>query len=156
MRKIGLVAALAAVGTFIAAAQDTSKQEHTILTPDDIKWGDAPASLPPGAKAAVLDGDPKKEGFFCMRLKVPAGYKLAPHWHDGTERVTVLSGKFHVGLGDTFDESKMKALGAGGYTSLPPKTHHYAMTSEESVIQLTTIGPWTLTYLNPADDPRKK
>jgi quercetin dioxygenase-like cupin family protein len=154
MRTFILAACIAA----LAIAQDDAKakREHIILTTDDVKWVDAPPSIPPGAQAAVLDGDPKKEGFFVMRLKLPAGYKIAPHWHPGDERVTVLSGTFKIGLGDTFDESKMKSLPAGGYFSFPPKSTHFATASEETVIQLSTIGPWSLTYVNPADDPRNK
>ncbi len=159
-RAFGIVAlatTFVAVGAFAGVAQDgaTAKKEHIIVTPDDIKWGDAPPSLPPGAKAAVLEGDPKKEGFFVMRLKVPAGYKIPPHWHAGDERVTVISGKLLLGLGDTLDESKSKALPVGGYFSMPPKTNHFATTNEETVLQLATMGPWALTYVNPDDDPRK-
>jgi quercetin dioxygenase-like cupin family protein len=105
---------------------------------------------------AVLEGDPKKEGLFVMRLKVPAGYRVPPHWHGGDERLTVLSGKFCIGLGDKFDETKTRALGPGGYFSFPPKTNHFAHTTEETVVQLATLGPWTLTYVNPKDDPRNK
>jgi len=146
--------AVVALGALVVA-QDTAKKEHIIVTPDDIKWGDAPSSLPPGAKAAVLEGDPKKEGYFCMRLKLPAGYKIPAHWHPGEERVTVISGKFNVGLGDTLDESKTKALPPGGYFSFPAKTNHFAIIGEETVVQLSTLGPWGLTYVNPDDDPRK-
>lgn len=158
LRLVAVVAAFAAVGAFVSVAQDDmkAKKEHIILTPDDIKWGDAPPVLPPGAKAAVLDGDPKKEGIFAMRLKIPAGYRIAPHWHPADERVTVISGKLHLGLGDKFDESKCKALPAGSYFSMPPKTNHFAMASEETILQLNTIGPWGLTYVNPDDDPQKR
>ena len=154
------VSALVLAGSFglLAGAQegDKAKQEHTILTADDVKWGDGPPSLPPGAKAAVMDGDPKKEGYFAMRLKVPAGYKIPPHWHPGYERLTVISGAFHLGLGEKFDETKARKLTAGSYFSLPPKTAHFALTSEETVIQLASMGPWSLTYVNPGDDPRSK
>jgi quercetin dioxygenase-like cupin family protein len=153
--------AAAAAVAFLAACmagQDKAgmKQEHIILTADDVKWTDGPGSLPAGAKMSVLEGDPTQDGFFTMRIKVPAGYKVPPHWHPAYERVTVLSGRFHIGLGESFDESKTRALGPGGFFSFPPKTAHFAMTSEETVVQLSTIGPWQLTYVNPADDPRKK
>jgi quercetin dioxygenase-like cupin family protein len=150
---------LAAPALFaLAIAQDDSKAkaEHIVVAPEDVKWGDAPPSLPPGAKLAVIEGDPKKEGYFMMRLKVPAGYKIPPHFHPQPERVTVISGKFCVGFGDTFDETKTKALPAGSYFSFIPKSHHFAHAAEETVLQLSTIGPWDLTYVNPADDPRTK
>lgn len=147
---------LALAGLLAAQEGEKSKQEHTILTAEDVKWTDGPPSLPPGAKAAVLDGDPKKEGLFTMRLKVPGGYKVPPHWHAGYERLTVISGAFHLGLGEKFEEAKARKLPAGAYFSLPPKTPHFAFTSEETVVQISTIGPWTLTYVNPAEDPRTK
>ena len=145
---------LALASLLVAQDGDKAKQEHTILTAEDVKWGDGPATLPPGAKAAVLDGDPKKEGVFTMRLKVPGGYKVPPHWHGGYERLTVVSGAFHLGLGEKFDESKARKLPAGAYFSLPPKTAHFAYTTEETVVQISTMGPWTLTYVDPKDDPR--
>lgn len=159
MRRLsGLaVVALAVVAVGAWAQEDgKAKPEHTILTADDVKWVDGPPTIPPGAKAAVLDGDPKKEGIFTMRLKCPAGYRIPPHWHPGVERVTVISGTFYLGLGEKFEESAAKPLAPGGYFSLPPKTAHFAFTREETVVQLNTIGPWTLTYVDPADDPRSK
>lgn len=150
--------ALALLGAVVVVGQEEAKAkpEHVILTPDDVKWADAPPALPAGAKAALLDGDPKKEEVFCLRLKLPAGYKIPPHWHPGSERVTVISGTFKLGLGDTFDESKTKTLPAGGFFSMPPKTSHFAVTTEETVVQLNTLGPWSLTYVNPEDDPRTR
>src|SRR5687767_4622505 len=76
---------------------------HLVITEEQLKWEDA-KMLPPGAKVAVLEGDPKKEGFFSMRLKVPDGYRIPPHFHPCPERVTVLSGTFHVGAGERFDQ----------------------------------------------------
>ncbi len=152
---VAIVVVLAGAGG-VAQDGEKAKQEHILVSPDDVKWGDAPAMLPAGAKAALLEGDPKKEGYFCMRLKLPAGYKLPAHNHPANERVTVISGKFHVGFGDKFDEAKLKAFSPGSYLSFTPKSNHFAMASEETVVQLTTIGPWGLTYVNPDDDPSKK
>jgi quercetin dioxygenase-like cupin family protein len=147
---------LALAGFLVAQEGEKAKQEHTILAAEDVKWGDGPASLPSGIMAAVLDGDPKKEVVFTMRLKVPAGCEIQPHWHGGYERVTVVSGSIHLGLGERFDESKARKLSAGAYFSLPPKTAHYAYAREETVIQISTMGPWTITYVDPKDDPRSK
>jgi quercetin dioxygenase-like cupin family protein len=128
---------------------------HVVITQDQLRWEDA-KMLPPGAKVAVLEGDPFKEGFFTMRLKFPAGYRIPPHFHPVPERVTVLSGTFHVGPGETFDEKGGKALPAGSYTIMPPQMRHFAWADDETVVQLSTIGPWGITYVNPADDPRKQ
>jgi len=123
--------------------------------PATIQWRPA-ESLPPGAQVAVLEGDPAKEGFFTMRLKMPDGYRVPAHWHTTQERVTVLSGTLNLGSGSTFDAAATKALRAGTYSSMPPKMVHYGWMTGETVLQLSTMGPWTITYVNPADDPRKK
>jgi quercetin dioxygenase-like cupin family protein len=130
--------------------------EHTMFAPADIQWADAPPILPAGAKAAVLDGDPSKPGYFAMRLKMPDGYKIMPHWHPNMERLTVISGTLNMGLGDTFDESKGHAMSAGTYGSIQPNVHHFAWATGETEIQITTLGPWKLVYVNPKDDPSKK
>ena len=159
--KVLTVLGLAAAGTLGAAVglgqeEAQSKREHTILTPMDVKWAEGPPVLPQGAKSAMLEGDPKKAELFHLRLKFPAGYKIPPHWHPAFERVTVVSGEVRFGLGEQFDESKMKVLPAGSFISLPSRTPHFVMTTQETIIQLSTVGPWDLTYVNPADDPRAK
>lgn len=121
----------------------------------DIKWGPAPKVLPAGAEAAVLFGDPAKEGLFALRLKVPSGYAVPPHTHPVDEVVTVISGTFNLGMGETADKGSAQALPAGSFFALPPGTAHFAYFDEETVIQITTNGPWGLKYVNPADDPQK-
>jgi quercetin dioxygenase-like cupin family protein len=130
---------------------------HQIVSPPDIKWGPAPAVLPPGAEAAVLFGDPSKEGLFALRLKLPQGYRVPPHTHPVDEVVTVISGTFALGMGETADRAATQPLPAGSFFALPPDTPHYVfIDQEETIIQISTIGPWGLTYVNPADDPRPK
>jgi hypothetical protein len=131
------------------------KATHTVLTPGDLKWGDAPAIFPPGAKMAVLQGDPSKPGVYTVRLKAGDGYKIPAHWHPTTENVTVISGMFYIGAGDKLDESKGAALGPGGFASLPAKMHHYAWFKGDTEVQVHGPGPFKLTYVNPADDPTK-
>ena len=135
---------------------DTSERSHVMLLPGEMKWSDGPASLPPGAKFVVIEGDPAKAGLFTMRASLPANYTIQAHWHPAFEHVTVISGTFMMGLGDKFDGKKLKALSAGGFAVMPPKTTHFAMTKVETVIQLHGMGPWAINYVNPADDPRKK
>jgi hypothetical protein len=128
---------------------------HVVLNPADIVWKDAPPVLPKGAKVAVLRGDPAQEGIFTMRLKLPDGYRIAPHWHPAWENVTVLSGTFWIGSGERFDTSQGQALRAGGFTAMPPKMAHFAWVEGETEVQLTAFGPWQLYYVNPADDPSR-
>lgn len=126
-----------------------------LFTPDRITWRDGPSSLAPGAKMAILEGDPTKEGLFTMRLKVPDGYRVLPHWHPKTERLTILQGIVHLGMGDRFDPDTTQALTPGTYSAMPPKMTHFAWMEGETILQLSSIGPWEVVYVNPADDPRR-
>ena len=126
------------------------------MNPPQMKWGAAPPGLPDGAKLAVLSGDPGKEGMFTIRLRFPAGYRVMPHWHPTDELVTVISGQTSIGMGDSFARGKMKPMVQGGYVALPAKMNHYAFTRTGATIQITSHGPFQITYVNPKDDPRKK
>lgn len=119
-------------------------------------WGAGPASLPPGAQAIVLEGDPTKTGLFTIRVKLPNDYRIPPHFHSAWEHITVISGIFHLGMGDTFDPSKFSELRAGSFAALPTGMRHYVHTVGETVVQLHGMGPWTVTYVNRADDPRNR
>jgi len=128
---------------------------HVVVSPDTLKWAEPP--ILPGAKLAVVQGDPGKEGPFVYRLKLPATYKVPPHIHKASENVTVLSGVFYLGLGEKFDQGSGQELPAGGFVSVPPKHPHYAWAGpQETVVQVHGVGPTDLTFVNPADDPRKK
>lgn len=94
-----------------------------------------------------LEGDPRQEAIFTIRLKVPAGTRLAPHWHPRDERITVLSGVVRVGFGDVYDEDAMAVLPAGSFYVNPAHLHHYVSIEEDAVLQLTAQGPWELHYL---------
>lgn len=157
------VAALLAVSASAALAQGDQQgamheahATHIALTPGDIQWKAAPPVLPAGAEIAVLEGDPTKEGPFTLRLKLPEGYAIQPHTHPVIEHVTVISGAFGIGLGETFDESVVTWSEEGGFYVMSPGTAHFAVTRDETVIQLHSSGPWALNYVNPADDPRNQ
>lgn len=120
-----------------------------------LKWGPAPAIFPAGAKMAVLQGDPMKPAMFTVRLDMPDGYTIAPHWHPTDEHVTVINGTFLVGMGDKIDPRKMESLPAGGFITAPAKMHHYARAKGHTVVQVSAMGPFVLTYVNPADDPTR-
>jgi len=125
--------------------------------PDQIKWGPPPPFVNPGAKFAVLEGDPgASSGDFTIRIVMPSGYKIAPHWHPKRENVTVISGILKVGMGDTFDTSKMGDFPAGSFAYMEPDMHHYVMASGETVVQVHGQSPAVFNYVNLADDPSKK
>ena len=139
----------------LAATSWGQHDPHRMATPEDLKWSDVP-SLPPGAKLAVIEGPMNQAVPFTVRLKFPDNYRIPPHTHPAIERVTVLSGTFHMGMGEKFDQQKGHALEAGGIAIMQPKTPHFAWTSGETIVQLHGTGPWGVTYLNTADDPRKQ
>ena len=126
---------------------------HASASHGDIKWGPAPAVFPPGAEFAVMQGDPSKAEPFTVRLRFPNGYRIPPHTHPTAENVTVLSGTFLAGMGAKFDESALKALGRDDFASIPADHAHYAMARGLTVVQVHAIGPFALTYVNPADTP---
>ena len=126
------------------------------ILPDDIKWADYPA-LPPGGQTAALAGDPRKAGPFAFRFKMSADYKIMPHTHPEDRMYTVISGTLYVGLGDKFDATKLKAYPQGSFYVMPAKVSHFYWTkSGETIAQVNAIGPTSIDYLDPADDPRKK
>jgi quercetin dioxygenase-like cupin family protein len=156
MRFTGAVAlsfALAAAGLTRA---DEKMAGASLYPSAGLKWKDGPPSLPKGAKVAVLEGDPSKPGPFVFRVKVPDGYVIPPHTHPRPERVTVISGTFHIGMGATFDKAKAEAMPAGTYGTWPAGMKHFVWVKGETVVQFHGDGPWVITYVNPDDDPRKK
>ena len=128
---------------------------HSMVNPSDLKWAPVP-SLPAGAQIAIIQGPMNEAKPFTIRLKLPANYRIPAHSHPAIEHVTVISGKFNMGTGDTLDDSKTTALLPGSVAIMQIGTNHFAWTSEETVVQLHGIGPWDVKYVNPADDPRKK
>lgn len=128
--------------------------EHKFYNISDIQWGDGPPFLPAGVKFAVLNGDPAKKGEFTIRLKFPANYQIPAHWHPTAENVTVIEGVLHLGMGDKLDAAKATKMTVGGFTSIPMKHHHFAFSDEGAVVQIHGMGPFAITYINPADDPR--
>ena len=149
-----LLAVALSLSAATAAAQDAS---HAVIAlPDQLTWGPAPPALPPGAKLAVLEGNPSEAGPFTMRVLLPAGYRIPPHYHAAVEHVTVIKGMFKIGMGERYDPSAMTPLPAGTFAALQPGTRHFAEAQGETIVQLHGVGPWGLTYVNPADDPRKR
>jgi hypothetical protein len=131
--------------------------EKNAFTPDTIQYGPAPPFIAPGAQLAVLEGNPMaSSGDYTVRLKMPDGYRIAPHWHPKRENVTVISGTFKVGMGDRFDEASMMSFPAGSFAYLDPDMHHYAMTSGEVVVQIHGTSPVQFNYVNADDDPSRK
>lgn len=150
-----VIAALLALGSTLSVPVAADSSTHKMVTPADLAWTDV-ASLPPGAKLALIEGPMNEAVPFTARIRFPANYEIPAHWHPVVERVTVISGTFYMGLGDKLDREKSTGLTPGSMMILQPGNHHFAWTQEETTVQLHGTGPWGITYVNPADDPRKK
>ena len=165
MRTCLSTVVLAVISTLVSSAALRSQPqtpghketaEFELHPADKIKWQPGPPSLPKGAMIAVLEGDPNKEGPFVFRIKVPDGYRIPPHTHPRTERVTVISGTFHIGMGDKFAEKAGKAMPAGTYGHWAAGMKHFVWVKGETVVQFHGMGPWSIQYVNPEDDPRNQ
>lgn len=148
-----LVTALAVV--LVSAAPHAEDKDHEIRTPADLKWVDGPASLRKGAKMVVVEGDPSKDGPFVLRIKLPDGFQIMPHTHPKDERVTVLAGMLYLGMGEKYDEKVAKEMPTGSFGRTGAGMKHFGFVKGETVLQLHGTGPWSIDYVNPADEPRK-
>lgn len=150
-RFLSIVPLVLLVGVMPGLAQ----QSHVLMMPDALKWVEPPVF--PGAKLAVVQGDPSKEGLFMYRVKFPANYKIAPHFHKAGENVTVLSGVFHIGMGEVFDQTAGKEMPVGSFVAIPATHRHFAWAgAQETELQVHGVGPTDITFVKPADDPRNK
>jgi quercetin dioxygenase-like cupin family protein len=154
MRNAVLASTIATAVLLVAPAgvfaQDAMRHA---MRAGDLKWGPTPPVLPKGAQFTVLSGDPSKEGLFIIRVKAPGGYKVPAHNHPTDELVTVISGTFAVGMGDKLDEAKADQLKPGDFANLGKGMNHFAFFPEESVIEIASMGPFKINYVNPADNP---
>lgn len=152
-----IVGSLAAQPATTPKTPEPPKPMHTLVNPADLKWGPPPAVFEQkGATFTVISGDPSQSGIFVVRLLLQPGYRIAPHWHPTDEHVTVLSGTFQIGMGDAFDRNALKDVSSGGYVLLPAQMRHFAMAKTVTEVQVHGMGPFALTYVNPADDPTKR
>jgi len=154
-RCLTVVLAFLAFSVTGTAGAVFAQSTHVLVPADKVQWGPAPPSLPAGAQIAVLEGNPSEKGPVTLRLRFPANYNIPAHWHSMTERVTVLSGAFHVGMGDKLDRQASQTLESGGFVSLSATMHHFGWTVTPTVVQISLEGPFDIFYVNPADNPQK-
>ena len=140
----------------LLAAAPLFAQDTTSSKPAALAWGPAPAIFPSGAQMAVVSGDPGKAAPFVVALKMPAGYRIPAHFHPTDETVEVKEGLFLVGMGDTLDLSKTKPMKVGDKGSIPAQMHHFAAAKEATIVTVSAMGPFAMTYVNPKDDPSKQ
>ena len=156
-----LAAALAAAAlvpaTLAAQAPAAAAPSSNVIVAHapTLTWAPGPPSLPPGAEFVLLEGNPAEAVPLTLRLKFPANYRIPPHWHSVIEHVTVLSGTLNVAMGEQASYTGGTALTAGSFAAMPAKMVHSAWAGPQGVtFQLHSVGPWSITYVNPADDPR--
>ena len=142
--------------SLLFAQHGSGEMKAAVHRPKEVRWQAGPPSLPPGAEFAVLEGDPSKPGPFVFRVKVPDGYRIPPHTPPRPERVTILAGAVHLGMGEMFDATKGETLPVGAYGTWPAGMKHYVWVEGETIVQFHGEGPWVIEYVNPDDDPRKK
>ncbi len=153
MSAIAAATLLVLVSAPSAVFAQGSPSSHAAAAPE-LAWGPAPAIFPAGAQMAVMQGNPGGTGLFTVRLRFPSGYRIAPHTHPTDEQVTVISGTFRVGMGKTFTPKEMMTLGAGGFVVAPAGAAHFAAAQGETIVQVHAMGPFAMTYVNPADTPK--
>jgi quercetin dioxygenase-like cupin family protein len=153
---MAIVTLLLCAGALFTITARPNEHKTNAFVPGTIPWGPAPPFLRPGAQLAVIEGNPLgNTGDYTVRLKIANGYRIAPHWHPLRENVTVISGSFKVGMGDTFDPNKMATFPAGSFAYLDPDMHHYAMADGDAIVQVHGAAPLQFNYVNPDDDPSK-
>jgi|SRR5688572_30614541 quercetin dioxygenase-like cupin family protein len=145
-----------AASTGMFTQPHAAEHHHTVVSGDAVKWGPAPASLPPGAQASPLLGSPAKEGPFVLRLKFPAGFVIPPHRHTKDEFVTVIAGRVAISSGEKVDRASLKSLPPASFIHLPAGMPHYLWAEAESIVQVNGVGPFDVVYVNPKDDPRQQ
>jgi len=156
MRTVFIASFAALALTSAAWAQsEHATEEGVFINKGQEKWGNAPPTMPKGAKFAVLNGDPGKPGPFTVRMSAPAGYKIPPHWHSQSENLTVITGSLYLGMGDKADGKGAHILSASGFHYLPAKQHHYAYTKVPAVIQISGDGPFDINYVDAKDNPER-
>jgi quercetin dioxygenase-like cupin family protein len=152
-RISSLLALTSLVLAAVALAADHGKG-IVLNPPQQIPWKSGPPSLPKGAQIAVLEGDPDREGPFVFRVKAPDGYRIPPHTHPKTERVTVIAGTFYIGMGEKFEAHTARPMPAGTYGYWEAGMKHFVWVKGETIVQFHGLGPLSIQYVNPADDPR--
>ena len=124
-------------------------------SPAQLHWEPAPDAFPKGAQMAVVSGNPGAAGLFTIELSMPSGYRIPPHFHPTDEHVVIKQGSFLVGMGDQLDVKQTRAMAVGDTGTIPAKGHHYGITKGATIVAVTAMGPFAMTYVHPADDPRK-
>jgi len=127
---------------------------QSTAAPPPLHWGPAPAVFPRGAQMAVVSGDPGKAGRFTIELSMPGGYRIPPHFHPTDEHVQIKQGTFLVGMGDKLDLKQTTPMAVGDTGTIRAKEHHFGSARGATIVEVTAMGPFAMTYVNAQDDPQ--
>jgi len=148
----GLCLVATALAVLAAASYSQEKKEsdsaHKIVRSGNLKW----TPIIKGCDLAAVSGDPNADGTpFVLRLRCVDGAKIPAHWHPTDENVTVLKGTFLVGMGETFDESKLQPMNVGNFVSMPKEVRHFGLCKGETIVQVHGAGPFKVNWVNPSE-----
>ncbi len=134
-----------AVAVIVLSGMAQAASIHPILPDASLNWKDA-RTLPEGAQVALLSGDPTKAEPFIARVKLPANFVIPAHSHPVPEYDTVLSGTLYIGMGKDTNTDNGVELPVGSYVKIPAKQVHHSWTKEETILQISGMGPWGTHY----------
>jgi uncharacterized RmlC-like cupin family protein len=154
IRRLALLLCCLGLAASVHGLHAQPKPEAIAITPPEMKWGAQGSLAMAGMEQVNLVGNPSKPGPYTLRLKFPAGYKLAPHMHPDSREVTILSGTWYTGYGERFDEAALKALPAGSFYTEPANVAHFVEVREPVVIQVSGTGPSGRRFVDHAGDPK--
>ncbi len=151
-RVSGICLLVSAIAILTVGAKSQEKKEsdaaHKIVHFGDLKW----VPIMKGCDLAPVAGDFNAEGTqFVLRIRCADGTKIPAHWHPTDENLTVLKGTFVVGIGETFDESKLQTMNVGNFILMPKEMRHFAMNKGETIVQIHGTGPFKVNWVNPAE-----
>ena len=132
----------------LAAPAQTTGLQPLVLTPTEMSWTSQGPLAAPGMEQLKLVGNPAQPGPYTLRLKFPKGYRIAPHTHPDSREVTVLSGVYATGYGETFDHARLKILPAGSFYTEPANLAHFIEIEEDTVLQVSGTGPSGRNFIN--------
>jgi len=144
--------AVSTIALLTVGANSQEKKEgdaaHKIVHYGDLKW----TPIIKGCDLASVSGDLNAEGApFVLRIRCADGIKVPAHWHPTDENLTVMKGTFLVGMGETFDESKLQTMNVGNFAMMPKEMRHFALCKGETIVQIHGAGPFKVNWVNPAD-----
>ena len=151
---LGAVASIALLGLVFSLAAQTKKEaaapSHPIIHYSDLKW----TPIMKDTDFAVVSGDPNAAGgLYVLRIRCTDGTKVPPHWHPEDENVTVMKGALLVGMGETYDETKLQTMNFGNFTTVPKEMRHFAFCKGDTIVQVHGVGPFKVNWVNPQDVP---